>query len=129
VSKTRQIEAAVQGKMKEMMVLKVMVGELGAFIHDEIRWSGCVVVVNHKFIVIQRSSGDHLCKNLTPGQCPPAEAKKKNTYRIVPRRRFGQSCIILSQFHPFPNDDLVQQQRLPTGSDTLVGRVVVGPNR
>jgi len=41
----------------------------------------------------------------------------------------SQGCIELSQFHPFPNDDLVQQQRLPTGSNTLIARVVVGAKR
>jgi len=65
-----QIGVAVQGKVQETMVLRVVFGELGALVHDEIRWSDCVVVVNHKFIVIQRSSGDRLRKNLTPGQCP-----------------------------------------------------------
>ena len=45
--KTRQIEAAVQGKVQKIMVLGVVFGKLGALVHDEIRWSGCVVVVNH----------------------------------------------------------------------------------
>jgi len=79
VSKSRRIEAAAQGKVQVIMVLKVMVGELGAFVHDEIRWSDCVVVVNHKFIVAQHSSVDYLCKNLTLDQYPLQKKEKKKT--------------------------------------------------
>ena len=62
----------------------------------------------------------------------PSLKKKKAvecTYRIIPRGRLSQCCIILSQFHPSPNDDLVQQQRLPIGINTLVTRVVVRPKQ
>jgi hypothetical protein len=49
--------------------MQVTMSELG-FIHDKIRWSGCVVVVDHELIVVQRSSRDYFRKDLTPGQRP-----------------------------------------------------------
>ena len=55
------------------------------------------------------------------------EKAAQNAHRIIPRRRLGQRWIILSQFHASPNDNLVQQQRLPLGSIPAVFRVVVGP--
>ena len=48
--------------------MKVVMNELGAFVHDEIRWSSCVVVVDDKFVVVQGSSRDDFRKDLSPGQ-------------------------------------------------------------
>ena len=33
----------------------------------------------------------------------------------MPRRRFGQRRVILSEFLALPDNDLVQQKRLPLG--------------
>jgi len=72
------------------------------FVHDEIRWSGCVVVVNHKFIVIQSSPRDHFRKDLAPGQFPLLENQSRVLTESNPRG--GRVSVVLSwiNFLPFP---------------------------
>ena len=72
--------------------MKVVMNELGAFVHDEIRWSSCVVVVDDKFVVVQGSSRDDFRKDLSPCQFLRRKAGRaaRSTHRIVPRRWFRQ---------------------------------------
>ena len=74
-SKTKKIETGIYGGLQRAILLKVRAIELGAFVHDEVRWSDRIVVVDHKFIVVQASSSFR--ENLSPGQYPRYEPAKK----------------------------------------------------
>ena len=99
------IEVCVYGNVQKTMM--VVANESRAFVHDKIRRSGCVIVVDHEFIVVHSSSRNHFRENLTPGQRPPTEAITRSAHRVVPRRWLSQRWIVQNQFHSFPNDDLV----------------------
>ena len=72
-----QIEAGIYSKLHGAMAPKVTASELGAVVHDEIRWSSRIVVVDHKFIVVQSTSRGYFRKNLTLGQYPRYEPAQK----------------------------------------------------